>query len=120
MLKLKNLIENDDNQINKTKKDQISTMLDYVEKREIDRSTLYSFDGFFQLIHADVANLEFLGKSATTRYYALLIVDLYSSKVYVYLMLSRKKILQRLEQFYEEVQNKRKTGGYSWTMNFSR
>ena len=38
---------------------------DFVEKREIDHSTLYSFDGPFQLFHADVGNLEFLGKNAT-------------------------------------------------------
>ena len=31
---------------------------------KIDRFTLYSFDGPFQLLHADVANLEFLDKSA--------------------------------------------------------
>ena len=30
---------------------------DSIEKREIDHSTLYSFDGPFQLIHADVRNL---------------------------------------------------------------
>ena len=30
--------------------------------REIDRSTLNSFDGPFQLLHADVGNLEFCGK----------------------------------------------------------
>ena len=82
--------------------------LDYIMKRYTDRSALYSFDVPFQIIHADVANLEFLGKSATTPNQALLIVDLYSSKVYVYPMRSRKKILQRLEQFYKEVQNKRK------------
>ena len=35
---------------------------DYVEKREIDRSTLYSFSRHFELINADVGNLEFLGK----------------------------------------------------------
>ena len=58
MLKLINPAENDINQINKTK--QIPTRTDYVEKREIDRSTLYSFDGPFQLVHADVANLDFL------------------------------------------------------------
>ena len=34
----------------------------YVEKREIDHSTLYSFDAPFQLFHADVGNLEFLVK----------------------------------------------------------
>ena len=40
-LKLINLIENDINQINKTREDQIPTRLDYVGKREVDRSTFY-------------------------------------------------------------------------------
>ena len=43
--------------------DKAPTRADYVEKREIDRSTLYSFDGPFQLLHADMGNLEFLGIS---------------------------------------------------------
>ena len=30
---------------------------DYVEKREIDHSTLYSFDAPFRLFHAGVGNL---------------------------------------------------------------
>ena len=38
---------------------------DYPEKREIDGSILYSFDGPFQLLHSDVGNLKFLGKNAT-------------------------------------------------------
>ena len=38
---------------------------DYVEKREIDRSTLHSYDGPFQLFHADVGNLNILGKNTT-------------------------------------------------------
>ena len=42
--------------------DKAPTRADYVEKRKIDRSALYSFDGPFQLLHADVGNLEFLGK----------------------------------------------------------
>ena len=29
------------------------------KRHDIDRSTLYSFDGPFQLLHADVGNLEF-------------------------------------------------------------
>ena len=66
--------------------EKVPTRADYVEKREIGRSTLYSFDGLFQLIHADVGNLEFLGKSTTTPRYVLLVVDLYSSKIYVYPM----------------------------------
>ena len=66
--------------------DKAPTTTDFVDKGEIDRSTLYSFDGPFQLLHADIGNLEFLGKNATFPQYALVVVDLYSSKVYVYLM----------------------------------
>ena len=61
---------------------KIPTRTDFIEKREIDRSTLYSLDGPYQLIHADIENLELLGSSATTPRYALLIVDLYFSKIY--------------------------------------
>ena len=52
--------------------DKAPTRADYVEKREIDRSTLYSFDGPFQLLHA---NLGILGKNATFPQYVLVIVD---------------------------------------------
>ena len=107
-LKLINLIENDIDLINKSNDYKIPTRFDYVEKRKIERSTLYSFAGPFQLIHANVASLEFLGKSATILHYALSTVDLYSSKVYVYLMRSRKQISQQLQLFYEEINNKRK------------
>ena len=82
--------------------------LDYVEKREISRSNLHIFNGLFQLVHADIANLEFLGKSGTTPKYALLMVDLYSSKVYVYPMRSQKQLLKYLKEFYDEMKNKRK------------
>ena len=77
-------------------KPEIVNRSDYIEKREIDHSTLYSFDGPFQLVHADVANFEFLGK------------NLFSSKTYTYRMKSRKQIRQRLEEFYRDVADKRK------------
>ena len=38
----------------------------------------------------------------------MVLVDLFSSKVYTYPMKSRKQIRQRLEQFYRDVANKRK------------
>ena len=88
--------------------DEEPTRVDYVEKREIDRSTLYSFSGTFQLLHADVGNFEFLGKNATFPQYVLVIVDLYSSKVYTYSMKFRKQIWQKLKLFYDEVRNKRR------------
>ena len=40
--------------------DKAPTTADFVDKRDIDCSTLYSFNGPFQLIHADVGNIEFL------------------------------------------------------------
>ena len=79
-----------------------------LKKREIDRSTLYSFDDPFQLLHADIGNLEFLGKNATFPQYVLVIVDLFSFKVYTYSMKSRIQILQNLKLFYDDVRNKRK------------
>ena len=63
---------------------------DYIEKREIDHSTLYSFNAPFRLIHANVGNLEFLGKNASFPQYVLVLVDLFSSKIYTYPMKSRK------------------------------
>ena len=71
-------------------------------------STLYSFDGPFHLIHADVGNLEFLGKNATITRYVLLVVDLYSLKIYFFPMRSRKQILQKMKLFYDEIKCKRK------------
>ena len=90
--------------------EKVPTRVDYVVKREIDRSTLYSFDGPFQLIHADVVKLEFLGKNTTIPRYVLLVADLYVCvKVCVYPMCSRKQILQKMKLFYDEVKYKRKS-----------
>ena len=47
---------------------------------------LHTIDGTMQLIHADVADLNFFSKSAIAAKYCLLFVDLFSSKVYTYRM----------------------------------
>ena len=78
------------------------------KKREIDRSTLYSFDGPFQLFHVDVGNLEFFGKNTTFPQYVLVVADLYLSKVYAYPKRSRKQILRKMKLFYDEFKGKRK------------
>ena len=80
-----------------------------LKKREIDHSTLYSSDAPFRLFHADVANLELSGKNPTFPQYVLVLVDLFSSKVYTYPMKSRKQIRQKLEQFYRDVRSKTKS-----------
>ena len=82
---------------------------EYVQKNDdIDRSTLFSIQAPFDLLHTDVGDLRFLGKSAADPKYCLLLVDLFTSKVYVYGMKNRSLIPLKLEKFYKKVANKRK------------
>ena len=69
-------------------KERIPFYTPFVEqKQDIDRSsTLYSLSGPMQFFHADVADIRFFSKTAIHPKYALLCVDLFSSKVYVYPM----------------------------------
>ena len=56
----------------------------YVQQNDdIDCSTLFSIQAPFDLLHADVGDLRFLGKSAADPKYCLLLVDLFTSKVYI-------------------------------------
>ena len=74
-------------------------MTPFVDKRtNIDRSTLYSFSKPFQAIHADIADLRFLPK----------LLDLFTSKIYVFPMKNRSLLAKKLEVFYNEIQPKRK------------
>lgn len=89
---------------------------------DIDRSTLYTLytcDGRFQLLHADVRNLEFLGKYATDPKYCLLFLDLFTSKVFVHPMMSRKLIATKMEFFDKEggSKSKVKKQGIRQTLN---
>ena len=106
LLKLIDPAENNIEQFNVNNENIVPIRLNYVEKKEIDRSTLCSLDGPFQLMHPDITNLEFLGKSATTPRYALLIVGLYASKCYVYRIQSRKQLLKYMNEFYIEIDKK--------------
>ena len=55
-LRLYNQIKN----VNLDEKEQIPTFTPFVEnKKDIDKSTLYSFNGHFQLLHADIADIRF-------------------------------------------------------------
>ena len=57
----------------------------FVEKRKnIDRTTLYSFKGLFELLHADIADIRFLAKSAVDAKYCLLFLDGFLFKIYPY------------------------------------
>ena len=45
------------------------------KKTNIDHSTLYSFHKPFEILHADIADIRFLAKSAVDPKYCLLLVD---------------------------------------------
>ena len=92
-----------DKKIDFNKKDDgrysISIKAEYVQKNDdIDRSALFSIQTPFDLLHADVGDLRFLGKSAADPKYCLLLVDLFTSKVYVYGMKNRFLIPLKLEK----------------------
>ena len=105
-LKLYNQVENVDLE---EKENIVPVFTPYVEnQRNIDRSTLYSFNGPFQLLHADIADIRFFSKSATDPHYCLLFVDLFTQKIYTYPMKKRNLLKKKMEEFYEEVSPKRK------------
>ena len=81
----------------------------FVNKRSnIDHSTLYSISKPFELLHADIADIcRCLAKSAVDPKYCLLIVDLFSSKIYVYPMKNRSLLAKKLKLFYEDIKQKR-------------
>ena len=54
----------------------------FIEKREdINRSTLYSFNGHFEALQANIADIRFLYKSAAYPKYCLLFVNLFISMI---------------------------------------
>ena len=51
--------------------------------------------------------MRFLARSAVDPKYRLLLVDLFTSKVYIYHMKNRSLLARKLKNFYEDIQNKR-------------
>ena len=72
----------------------------FVKKRSnIDHSALYSISKPFELLHADIADIRFLAKSSVDPKYCLLIVDLFSLKIYLYPMKNRSLLAKTLKLF---------------------
>ena len=63
------------------------------KRRDIGCSTLHSFNGSFELLHAYQNRL-------STKNTVFLIVDLFTSKTYAYLIKKRALFKKKLEQFY--------------------
>ena len=76
-------------------------------KSNVNHSTLYKIGKPFELLHADIADTRFLAKSAVDPKYCLLLVDLFTSKVYVYPMKNRSLLLKKLRLFYQDIDKKR-------------
>ena len=77
------------------------------QKKDIDRSSsLYTINGPMLFFHADLAYLQFFAKSAVDPKYALVYVDLFSSKIYVYTMRKKSNLAQKIEFFYKEIEQK--------------
>ena len=79
----------------------------YEFKGNVDHSTLFSISKPFELLHGDIADTRFLARSAVDPKYCLLLVDLFTSKVYIYTMKNRSLLARKLKLFYEDIQNKR-------------
>ena len=94
--------------LNRKESKTLPIRLDYVENREIDKSTLNSVDGSFHLVHANIADLRFLIKSATPPKHCLVTVDVYSSKLYAYPLGQRDLLTKKLQLFYNDIQSKKK------------
>ena len=90
------------------KNNNLPLVMPFVNKRSnIDHSTLYSISKPFELLQADIADLRFLANSAVDPKYCLLIVDLFTSKIYAYPMKNRSLIAKKLNLFYKDIKSKR-------------
>ena len=95
--------------VNIDEENTVPIFTSFVEsKKNIDKSTLYSFNGPFQLLHADIADIRFFSKSAVDPKYCLLFVDLFTQKIYTYPMKKINNLKRKMEIFYQEVDQKRK------------
>ena len=99
----------EDNLEEEEEEQQIPFYSPFVEQRkDIDRSSaLYSINGPLQFFHADLAYLHFFAKSAVDPKYALVCVDLFTSKVYIYTLRTKNNLFKKMEEFYNEIDDKR-------------
>ena len=97
--KIFNLIEDKDIIYDfNTDKPKLPFYTPFVEqKKDIDRSSsLYTINGPMQFFHADLTYLQFFAKSAVDPKYALVCVDLFSSKISVYTMRKKSNLVQKM------------------------
>ena len=67
-------------------------------KKKIDYSAIFSIQFPFDILHADIADIRFLAKSAVDPKYCPLFVDLFTSKIYAYPM-KKGNLLKKSRNF---------------------
>ena len=83
--------------INKNNEINLALYTSFDEQRtNIDLSTLYSFKGPFEILHADIANIRFLAKSAVDPKYCLLFLNIFTSKIYTYHIKKRTLLKKKI------------------------
>ena len=75
-------------------------------KSNVNHSSLFSIGKPFELFHADIVDTRFLAKSAVDPKYCLLLVDLFTSKIYIYAMKNRSLLAKKLKLFYDDIKSK--------------
>ena len=69
-----------------------------LNKKKIDYSAIFSIQFPFDILHANIADIRFLAKSAVDPKYCPLFVDLFTSKIYAYPM-KKGNLLKKSRNF---------------------
>ena len=103
-IKFKNLLKN-----NKVEDIPVEKPIfaSFSRRKNNEQSTLYSFTGPLQRLQADVADIRFLKPSASEPKYVLVMVDLFSSFIYIVTMKKRGNLNIAVESFYDVIHNDR-------------
>ena len=75
----------------------------YTKAPFYSRSTLYNIGGPFELLHVDLADVNFTRPSAADPKYVLLAVDLFSWKIYVYPMKRPNNLVKFMSKLYQDL-----------------
>ena len=79
------------------------TFAPFIRRKNDEQSTLYSFDGPLQRLHADIADINYLNPSGSEPKYVLVVVDLFSSFTYIVPMKNRGLLNKAMETFYNTI-----------------
>ena len=77
------------------------------KKKNIIRTTLYSFSILFEALQADIAYINFLARSAVAPKFCLLFVDLFTSKIYKYTMKKNKYFIKKKMELFHKLRKKK-------------